>query len=309
MQPVEGYVTTEDGVGLFFQQVGSGPTCGSAVILPNGFHLFDGFQRFAASRMLVFYDVRNRGRSDTITDRAKLTRGILQDADDLEAVRRHFGIDQVDVIAHSYTGVMAALYAMKYPDRVSRVVQIGPGQPNAATEYPAHLTGADAVLAEVLANLAQLGKEWASNDQPMDQPQDPQKACERFWSVLRPIFVVNPADAEKIDWGRCDLPNERNFWSYWSECILPSIQQLRFSAADLAHVQAPVLVVHGARDRSAPYGGGREWVLLLPNARLVTVENAGHAPWIEAPEMVFGSIEKFLDGEWPDAAQKVTSVC
>jgi pimeloyl-ACP methyl ester carboxylesterase len=73
-------------------------------------------------------------------------------------------------------------------------------------------------------------------------------------------------------------------------------------------VQAPVLIVHGDRDRSAPYGGGREWALLFPNARLVTVENAAHAPWIEAPEMAIGSIEAFLDGEWPEAARKVTSV-
>ncbi|MGO9257948.1 MAG: alpha/beta fold hydrolase [Bryobacteraceae bacterium] len=300
MQPIEGHVTVEDGVRLFYQQVGSGPP----VFLPNGFHLFDDFQRLAGSRTLIFYDVRNRGRSDTVSDRSKLARGILQDADDLDAVRRYFGIDKLDLIAHSYMGVMAALYARTHPDRVNRVVQIGPGQPNAATQYPSHLTGADATLAEVLARLAQLRKERQSTD----QLEDPREACERFWSVLRPIYVLSPADAEKIHWGRCELPNERNFWSYWSEHILPSIQQLRFSAADLAHVQARVLVVHGAKDRAAPYGGGREWALLFPNARLVTVENAGHAPWIEAPDMVFGSIQTFLDGQWPEAAENVTSI-
>jgi hypothetical protein len=39
----------------------------------------------------------------------------------------------------------------------------------------------------------------------------------------------------------------------------------------------------------------------------VTVENAGHAPWIEAPELVFGSIKAFLHGAWPEAAEQVTS--
>ena len=46
----------------------------------------------------------------------------------------------------------------------------------------------------------------------------------------------------------------------------------------------------------------------MPDARLVTVENAAHVPWIEAPEKVFGSIETFLDGAWPEAAQKVASL-
>jgi pimeloyl-ACP methyl ester carboxylesterase len=52
----------------------------------------------------------------------------------------------------------------------------------------------------------------------------------------------------------------------------------------------PVLVVHGTKDRSAPYGGGRDWAAMLPNARLVTVTNAGHVPWIEKPGEVFDTL-------------------
>ena len=47
---------------------------------------------------------------------------------------------------------------------------------------------------------------------------------------------------------------------------------------------------------------------MLPNARLVSVEKAGHAPWVEAPDLVFDSIKTFLGGVWPEAAQKVTSL-
>jgi len=47
---------------------------------------------------------------------------------------------------------------------------------------------------------------------------------------------------------------------------------------------------------------------MLPDARLVTVEGASHAPWIEAPEKVFSSISTFLDGAWPPDAQMVKSV-
>jgi len=47
---------------------------------------------------------------------------------------------------------------------------------------------------------------------------------------------------------------------------------------------------------------------MLPNARLVTVENAAHVPWIEAPERVFGSIERFLDGAWPESGEDVKSL-
>jgi hypothetical protein len=52
------------------------------------------------------------------------------------------------------------------------------------------------------------------------------------------------------------------------------------------------------------HGGGREWASTLPNARLLTVENAAHAPWIEAPDLVFGSMSTFLDGAWPEARKR-----
>jgi proline iminopeptidase len=296
MEIIDGYITLEDGIRLYFQKVGSGP---KAVLIPNGFHLLDDFRQLGDWRTLIFYDVRNRGRSDTVTDPAKLARGIQQDVDDLDALHRHFGLDQLDVIGHSYIGLMVGLYAMKYPAHVGRVVQIGPMQPHAAQQYVAPLSYADAVLADAMAKIGQMMKEPLS--------EDPEEACKKFWSVLRVIYVANPKDAERINWGRCDLPNERNFMRYWAGDILPSIQRLNLSAEDFAKAKAPVLIVHGTKDRSAPYGGGRDWAMRLPDARLVTVENAAHAPWIEAPELVFGSIKVFFDGGWPEAAEEVKS--
>jgi pimeloyl-ACP methyl ester carboxylesterase len=295
--PCEGYVITGDGVRLYFQKVGSGP---KTVMFPNGPYLFDDFKHLAGGRTLIFYDLRNRGRSDQVTDDSKLNRGIHHDVEDLHTVCSHFGIRQPDVIGHSYVGLTVVLYAMKYPASVGRVVQIGPMAPRQATQYPAHLTWADDTLREVFAQLAQLQKER--------QSLDPEEFCKKFWSLLRVIYVANPTDAVKIDWGRCELPNERNSMKFWGQYILPSIQVLHLAAEDFAKVKIPVLTVHGRKDRSSPYGGGREWALLLPNARLVTVENAAHAPWVEAPETVFSSIQTFLNGSWPQAARKVTSL-
>jgi pimeloyl-ACP methyl ester carboxylesterase len=120
---------------------------------------------------------------------------------------------------------------------------------------------------------------------------------------MRVLYVAEPADADKINWS-FDLP----LMKHLNENIFPSIQSLNLSAEEVAKVNAPVLTIHGTRDRQAPYGGRREWALMLPNARLVTVENAAHLPWIEAPEKVFGSIKIFLDGPWPEAAHRVESL-
>lgn len=293
----EGHLTVDDGVRLYFRSIGDGP---GSVVFPNGIYLADDFARLADGRRLIFYDVRNRGSSDAIGDGAKLKRGIHNDVDDLEAVRKHFGIGQLDVIGHSYIGVMVALYAMKYPEHTNRVVQVGPAEPEQGKEYPEHLKCHDVKRAEVLGRIGQMMHERLSGD--------PVETCKKFWTVLRELYVVDPANAHRTDWGRCDLPNELNFMKYWTEHILPSLQSLNLSAADFARAQAPVLTIHGRKDRSAPYGGGREWALRLPNARLVTVDEAAHAPWIENPGKAFGAIATFLDGIWPESAGKVESL-
>jgi pimeloyl-ACP methyl ester carboxylesterase len=288
----DGYVTTEDGARLYYRRVGSGPNW---VIVPNGLYLLDDFRALAVGRTFIFYDVRNRGRSEK-GDSAKLERGIHQDVDDLEAVRRHFGMSPIGLIGHSYVGVSAALYAMRYTAQVTRVVQLGPSPPSAAKEYPAHLKNADATLSEVLSKLAGLQKERAST--PLVE------FCRKVWSLLRVIYVADPANAFRIKWDRCELPNEANFMKYWVEIIFPSLQALDLGAEDYARVKVPVLVVHGRLDRSAPYGGGRDWAALLPDGRLLTVPTGAHAPWIEDPGTL-ASIDAFLDGEWPAGAERV----
>ena len=133
---IEGYVTTKDGVRLFYQKIGEDPR---TVIIPNAVYLFNSFN-YLANRTAIFYDLRNRGRSDHLTDPKKLDKGIHFDVEDLETIRRHFGSKKVDIIGHSYLGLMVILYTMKHPDAVNRVVQIGAPSPQFGTAYPDHLT-------------------------------------------------------------------------------------------------------------------------------------------------------------------------
>ncbi len=239
----EGTIAPADGLLLFYQTVGSGP---QTVVVPNGTYLSDDFARLAANRTFIFYDVRNRGRSETVTDTAKLERGVLPDVDDLEAVRSHFDLHDMALLGHSYVGFTVMLCAMRYPSHIARVVQICPMQPDHTKQYPPHLTGADATLAEFFAKFGALQHERVS--------YDAETFCRKFWSLLRYIYVTDPADADKIDkWSRCDLPNERNFMSQWVKYLQPSIQRLAPSFEDFAHVTMPVLTVHGRRDRSAPW--------------------------------------------------------
>ncbi|HLK69251.1 MAG TPA: alpha/beta hydrolase [Bryobacteraceae bacterium] len=294
----QGYVTTEDDVRLFFQKSGDGR---EAVIIPNAVHMIDSFRHLAGQRTVIFFDLRNRGGSDAVTDGARSMPGIHHDVEDIEAVRRHFGVERCSLIGHSYLGLTVILYAMRCTPQVSRVVQIGAPAARAGTEYAPELMWSDEVMARFMSKMGQLQQRGAAGD--------PREFCREFWDLIREIYVANPADAAKVRWTPCDFPNEYlHFMAHYMRNVVPSMQALDLTAEDFAKVTMPVLTIHGTHDRQSPYGAGREWAVKLPNARLLTVTNAAHVPWIEAPERVFGSIDTFLDGEWPEQAEEVTAV-
>jgi proline iminopeptidase len=294
-----GYVTSDDGVRLFYRKIGTGP---QIVIVPLGFMLFRDFQILAKARTMIFYDMRDRGKSDEVKDPAKIT--IQKDVDDLEAVRNHFHAEKVSLIGESYLGMMVILYTTQHAEHVERVVQIGPVSRRFGTKYAPEFTASDSSQVPDPADLKKLD-ELQKNGYAAAHPKE---FCEQDWKVERTGLVGNPANALKAGGGYCEFPNEwpprldKHF-----EASISSIRKLDIRDSDLAEVTMPVLTIHGTKDRNAPYGGGREWAAILPDARLVTVPGAAHFPWLDNPELVFSSIDTFLRGEWPAAAKKIAT--
>jgi pimeloyl-ACP methyl ester carboxylesterase len=284
MTPTSGYITTLDGVRLFFQKLGSGAR---TIVILNGFYLLEDFKRLANQHTVISLDLRNRGQSEYITDSSKLQGGFQQDVDDMEFVRQHFGLDQLNLIGHSYTTAIVMLYAIKHTAHTGRIVQIGAVPPDGTKQYAPHLMNTDSTLSEFFAQVQELEKERASTD--------PVEFCKKFWKLLRVIYVANPADAAKLNWKHlCNLPTELNVMKYYLEVIAPSLQAMKLTSEELQVVKSPVLTIHGTKDRSAPYGAALDWTEMLPNAQLLTIEGAAHVPWIEAPDQVFGAIETFF---------------
>src|SRR5687768_13303686 len=94
MSAEEGYVDRGNGVQLFYQKMGTG---GKTLIVPAGLFLAEDFKQLAGEdRTVIFYDMRNRGRSSFIRDSAAI--GIDKDVEDLEAIRQHFGVEKADLI-------------------------------------------------------------------------------------------------------------------------------------------------------------------------------------------------------------------
>ncbi len=120
---------------LYYCLVGTGP---DTVVVPAAAFLIQKFKRLSPGLTLIFYDPRNRGRSEAVSDTTHL--GIQYSLSDLEDVRQHFRIKKMSSIGWSYLGAMVALYAAERPEQVDRVVQIGPIPPRKNPYWQQFLT-------------------------------------------------------------------------------------------------------------------------------------------------------------------------
>ncbi len=64
--------------------------------------------------------------------------------------------------------------------------------------------------------------------------------------------------------------------------------------AELAGISQPVLVLHGERDHVAPLGAGEHLGRSLPNAELIVIPGAAHAPFVTALPEVSAHLTRFF---------------
>lgn len=296
----EGFVTAEDGTRLHYRKASGGSPV--TMIVPLETYIFDDFKQVADLVTVIGYDPRGRGKSDRPAKLESAT--IQQDVRDLEAVRAHFKVEKFIPAGYSYTGLMAAMYALEHPEHVSRLIMLGPAAMQAATKYPSSLQHG---MEDVAAN-ADDYKKWLADREAGAATKTPKEFCETQWKVFRYLLVASSASASRVHVD-CSLENEWpvNFDKQYA-FTRKSIDELKLTPADFAKITVPTLVIHGTWDRNSPYGAGREWAMTLPNARLVTVEKGAHQSWADDPVTVFGSIRAFVRRDQPLGAEKVTKL-
>jgi len=64
----------------------------------------------------------------------------------------------------------------------------------------------------------------------------------------------------------------------------------------LAHISFPTLELVGEQDAITPPDKARELATGIPNARLVTIPDAGHLSNLENPVAFTNAVREFLDG-------------
>ncbi len=235
---------------------------------------------------IAFGDLQGRGRSCPPPRPEGAT--LEADVAALEVFRRHLGGERLAIVGWSYEAAVALHYAMAHPDRVERLVLLCPLPPRRDPHWT-RFRGryAERVAEEDLARIEDLRGGDASLRESAPYHRAVLRAMLRGYgsdprlleaTAARPYPPPN-ADPDAGAALRRAIHEGLGNWDWRGE---------------LAAVRIPVLIVHGRRD-SFPLEGSAEYAELLPDARLLVLEEAGHFPWLEAPTELADAVQAFLD--------------
>jgi proline iminopeptidase len=289
-----GYVNTSAGR-LYYEVEGQGPPVVLLAGGPGGSHadFHPWFGRLSRRFQVIYLDNLGRGRSDRLEDSSGYT--VDRDADDVEALRIALGHEQIYLFGHSYGGLPAVAYAIKYPERVQGLVLSS--TIHSAQGWQESIDGCNAYVQQ------QYPEAW---EELMDMRRAGAKSSAREYRRL---------------YERCLL--ELRWRSSGSRARLPAMEQAEAEGNDevyaaligpdpewrvggtltgydlrprMKHLQTPTLVCVGRHDRVTTPKQAKEIQAALPEGvgRLVIFEESGHRPFVEETERYFDVVESFL---------------
>ena len=256
----------------------AGTPNGQAVVLLHGFNFFgeawsgtievltrEGFR-------VIVPDQIGFGRSSkpqipyTFNDMALNTRRLL----------RSLGIEHADIVGHSMGGMLASRFAMLFPAMTTHLVlvnQIGltDARPGRVPHYldDAYRTDSNGALAN--------------------------RSYEQVRASITRYFVTWKPEYEKyvrIHWGWTQSPD----WVWFSKVRGAMTQMLSAETVvyDWQHIKSKTLVIGGAKDTPAYPAQAKHVAELIPGAQLELIDNVGHVPQFESPEIFHQKLVAFL---------------
>ncbi len=246
---------------------------------PGGDHtgFKPGMGRLADRLQLVYFDHRGQGRSDR-GDPALYN--LNENVEDMEALRRHLGLDKIISIGTSYGGMVAMAHAARYPQSVSHLVLI-----------------VTAAHGGFIARAADIVRQNGTPEQ--------QRVCETLWAgsfrtrdELQHYFeVMGPLYSRRYDpvaaaAGRARAMHEPE---PLNRAFGPGGFLRTFDIRpELASITAPTLILAGRHDWICPPEFSEEIHRLLPGSDLRIFENSSHSIRADEPEAMLDAIAGFL---------------
>ena len=237
------------------------------------------FRQLADRHTVVLYDHRCNGRSTGAPVTSMTWENLTADAD---ALREELGFERWAVLGHSFGGHVALEYALRYPERVSRLVLLD--------------TAGDARWSQEKAAEVLAGRGFGPKTVAVARrfyngriaPKDFVRAAIRLMPAYDHRFSLVRLAREMLGggWRMKTRPEALTFGGQMTR---------GWSVMDrLGEIHVPTLVLAGHDDFLFPPESQALLAAGIPNARLRIIERAGHSPQSERPAETLAAVRDFL---------------
>ena len=193
----------------------------------------------------------------------------------LEGIYRELKIERASLVGHSLNGSVAALFALKQPEKVDRLVLVDAGYGYAIPQV------SDSRL---------LGH--APGTLPLLNPS----TLEQMRQAARLAFYDQKTYANDTAIDKMFASSIRG--GYTQQRFIESIMR-REDVLDnqLGQIRQPTLIVWGREDGWTPLALGNRFQQEIPGSKLLVLDRCGHFATIEKPDQFNAAVMTFLDGQ------------
>jgi proline iminopeptidase len=277
-----GTTFTANGTRIWYEV--RGESRGMPLIVVNGGPGFDHtyelcsdvWDTLARRRPVVLYDQRGNGRSGALEPGQSCT--LNDQVADLDALRAALGRDKVDLLGHSWGGLLVMAYAATHADHVAHLIICDSAAPKLAdTEFIFKY-----VYPEKLERQAQFDTYLALGDSTARA-----KGLREYMQML----FVSRAKRDAFMAG---------FDTYHFNPAVNAAISADLANVDLGPVlgnfQMPTLVITGRFDINVAPSTAYRIHKAIPGSHFAVFENSGHLPFFEEPDAFLHVVTPFLDG-------------
>lgn len=265
---------------LFVKTMGAGPP---VVVLhggPGAHHdyLLPQFAVLADRFALHFYDQRGGGRS-----RVPRPQGVTwqRHVADLDALRARWKLERMNLLGYSWGGLLALLYAARYPERVRCLVLVDPAAGWGSYHADFRKEFARRMASPEVARLRRDLEESGLGE------RDPEAYRHRRFELSVAGYFRDPGAANGLTPFLVQVQAQHGTWASLHGHG-PALRE------ELRSVTVPTLILHGRHD-PVPLAWAGELARVLPRSELVVLDESAHVPHVEEPQGLFAEIRAFLD--------------
>jgi proline iminopeptidase len=248
----------------------------------------------ARKNKLVFIDERGCGRSQKLDSVSGYT--VENMAEDVEAVRQTLGLGRINLLGHSYGGVLAQAYAFKYQQNLSHLLLCSTfhstSKMNAVFDRMK-----ENMAPELRGRIDKMEKEGLyGHGKDFEKNRYTDEYMIAAWGEgYFPYLYQNNPDPNYDPAGNGNMSWDvyREMWGSDGEFIIDgNLKSVEYTDR-ISSIKVPTLITAGDKDESDP-SLAREMQQKITGSKLVIFPKSGHMTFVDQPALFMAAVDEFL---------------